>query len=109
MMALLQAVTTGVRTVRSEWGVPPAQKIAALIQGADTDTEAVVHLISHHLAKGMTPQDAVAAALKRIEGAFALAILFAGHNDLMIGARRGSPLAIFFPAVCSCMWYHGHP
>ena len=60
----------------------------------DTDTEAVVHLISHNLRKGMTPQDAVAQALRRIEGAFALAILFAGHNDLMIGARRGSPLAV---------------
>ncbi len=60
----------------------------------DTDTEAVVHLISHHLSKGRTPQQAVAAALKRIEGAFALAILFAGHNDLLVGARRGSPLAI---------------
>ncbi len=60
----------------------------------DTDTEAVVHLISHQLSRGMTPPDAVAEALKRIEGAFALAILFAGHNDLMIGARRGSPLAI---------------
>ena len=67
---------------------------AGHVFATDTDTEAVVHLISLHLAKGMSPQDAVAAALKRIEGAFALAILFAGHNDLMIGARRGSPLAI---------------
>ena len=60
----------------------------------DTDTEAVVHLVSHHLRGGMTPPEAVAEALKRIKGAFALAILFAGHDDLMIGARRGSPLAI---------------
>ena len=60
----------------------------------ETDTEAVVHLVSHHLADGKSPQDAVAAALARLEGAFALAILFAGRNDLMIGARRGSPLAI---------------
>ena len=37
---------------------------------------------------------AAAAALKRLDGAFALAILFAGHDDLLIGARRGSPLAI---------------
>ena len=59
----------------------------------DTDTEAVVHLISHHLRDGKTPQNSVAAALKQLEGAFALAILFAGHNKLMIGARRGSPLA----------------
>ena len=62
----------------------------------DTDTEAVVHLISHHLRQGKTPQDAVAEALGQLEGAFALAILFAGHNNLMIGARRGSPLAVGF-------------
>ena len=43
---------------------------------------------------GMSPPKAVAAALKRLEGAFALAILFEGEDDLMIGARRGSPLAI---------------
>ena len=60
----------------------------------ETDTEAVVHLISSHLAAGGTPAEAVAAALGRLEGAFALAILFAGHHDLMIAARRGSPLAI---------------
>jgi len=60
----------------------------------DTDTEAVVHLVSHYLADGKTPQQAVAAALERLEGAFALAILFAGHDGLMIGARRGSPLAV---------------
>ena len=62
----------------------------------DTDTEAVVHLISHHLRDGKSPQEAVAAALKQLEGAFALAILFAGHKNLMIGARRGSPLAVGF-------------
>ena len=60
----------------------------------ETDTEAVVHLISSYLADGKTPAEAVAAALKRLEGAFALAILFAGHDDMMIAARRGSPLAI---------------
>ena len=46
------------------------------------------------MKKGLSPQMAVAAALKRLEGAFALAILFEGEDDLMIGARRGSPLAI---------------
>ncbi len=60
----------------------------------ETDTEAVVHLISSYLAAGKLPAEAVAAALKRLEGAFALAILFAGHDDIMIAARRGSPLAI---------------
>jgi len=60
----------------------------------DTDTEVIVHLISSYLADGKTPQQAVQAGLERLEGAFALAILFAGNDDLMIGARRGSPLAI---------------
>ena len=61
---------------------------------SDTDTEAVVHLITAYLDEGLSPKDAVAASLKRLEGAFALAIIFAGHHDLMIGARRGSPLAV---------------
>ena len=60
----------------------------------ETDTEAVVHLISRELARGVTPEAAVAETLGRLEGAFALAILFAGHDDLLIGARRGSPLAV---------------
>jgi glucosamine--fructose-6-phosphate aminotransferase (isomerizing) len=60
----------------------------------DTDTEVVVHLLSHYLGQGMSPQEAVQASLGRLEGAFALAILFAGRQDMMIGARRGSPLAI---------------
>ena len=60
----------------------------------ETDTEVVVHLLRDHLEKQMSPQEAVAASLKRLEGAFALAIIFAGRHDLMIGARRGSPLAV---------------
>ncbi len=62
--------------------------------GTETDTEVIVHLISGLMDQGLAPADAVAAALKRLEGAFALAILFAGHDEMMIGARRGSPLAI---------------
>jgi glutamine---fructose-6-phosphate transaminase (isomerizing) len=61
---------------------------------SDTDTEAVVHLISDNLDQGMSPRDAVAASLKRLDGAFALAILFSGEHDVMYGARRGSPLAL---------------
>jgi glucosamine--fructose-6-phosphate aminotransferase (isomerizing) len=60
----------------------------------DTDTEVVVHLIDRYLSAGLSPSDAVAAALPRLEGAFALVMIFAGEHDLMIGARRGSPLAI---------------
>ena len=60
----------------------------------ETDTETVVHLVTEFLNQQMTPQEATAATLKRLEGAFALAIVFAGRHDLMIGARRGSPLAV---------------
>ncbi len=60
----------------------------------ETDTEVVVHLVSEYLKQQMSPQDAVAKALARLEGAFALAIIFTGRHDLMIGARRGSPLAV---------------
>ena len=60
----------------------------------ETDSEVIVHLLTEHLDQQMSPQDAVAEALVRLEGAFALAIIFAGRHDLMIGARRGSPLAV---------------
>ncbi len=60
----------------------------------ETDSEVMVHLVTEGLNQQKTPQEAVAAALKRLEGAFALAIVFAGRHDLMIGARRGSPLAV---------------
>ena len=60
----------------------------------ETDTEAVVHLISSYLDNEMTPEEAVAEALPRLEGAFALVMIFSGEENLMIGARRGSPLAI---------------
>ena len=61
-----------------------------------TDTEAVAVLITHYLKQGMSPRDAAAKAFLRLEGAFALAILFAGEPDLLICARRSSPLAIGF-------------
>ncbi len=63
---------------------------------SDTDTEVVVHLITRYLEEGLGPEAATAAALRRLQGAFALGIVFAGQHDLMIGARRGSPLAIGF-------------
>jgi glucosamine--fructose-6-phosphate aminotransferase (isomerizing) len=61
---------------------------------SETDTEVVAHLVNSYLLKGASPQDAVKASLPRLRGAFALAFLFRGHGDLMIGARKGSPLAI---------------
>jgi glucosamine--fructose-6-phosphate aminotransferase (isomerizing) len=60
----------------------------------ETDTEVVVHLLTRYLDQGMTPEEAVEAALSELHGAFALVMIFSGEEDLMIGARRGSPLAI---------------
>ncbi len=61
---------------------------------SETDTEVVAHLVNSYLLKGYSPQDAVKASLPQLRGAFALAFLFNGHNDLLIGARKGSPLAV---------------
>ena len=60
----------------------------------ETDTEVVAHLVTHEMKNGRSPQDAVAAALPRLRGAFALAFLFEGEQDLLVGARKGSPLAV---------------
>ena len=61
---------------------------------SETDTEVVAHLVSEKLKAGKSPVEAVGATLKQLRGAFALAFLFAGHDDLLIGARKGSPLAV---------------
>jgi glucosamine--fructose-6-phosphate aminotransferase (isomerizing) len=61
---------------------------------SETDTEAVAVLVTRYLVEGLTPKEAVAQALKRIHGAFALVIVFAGYDDLLICARRGPALAI---------------
>jgi len=61
---------------------------------SETDTEVVAHLVNSYLLKGDTPQEAVKKSLPQLRGAFALAFVFTGHNDLMIGARKGSPLAV---------------
>ncbi len=61
---------------------------------SDTDTEIVAHLIDLKLEEGAGPKEAVLAVLEELRGAFAFAIIFAGHDNLMIGARRGSPLAV---------------
>ncbi len=61
---------------------------------SDTDTEIVAHLINVALEEGATPKEAVLSVLEELRGAFAFAIIFEGHDNLMIGARRGSPLAV---------------
>ncbi|NUS21876.1 MAG: glutamine--fructose-6-phosphate transaminase (isomerizing), partial [Mesorhizobium sp.] len=61
---------------------------------SQTDTEVVAHLVARELAKGLKPVEAAHAALKRLHGAFALAIMFKGDEDLIVGARNGPPLAV---------------
>ena len=63
---------------------------------SDTDTEVIAHLITRELKAGNDPVRAVYNSLKRLEGAFALAMIFRGYDDLMIVARQGSPLALGF-------------
>jgi glutamine---fructose-6-phosphate transaminase (isomerizing) len=60
----------------------------------ETDTEVIAHLVSAQMERGASPVEAVKAALPRLRGAFALAFLFAGEDNLLIGARKGSPLAV---------------
>ncbi len=61
----------------------------------ETDTETVAQLVDLHLRRGMAPAAAAGAAFSRLSGAYAIAMIFAGH-DVMIGARHGAPLAVGF-------------
>jgi glucosamine--fructose-6-phosphate aminotransferase (isomerizing) len=60
----------------------------------DTDTEVIVHLVTHYLKQGMTPQEAANTTFNRLKGAFAVVMIFAGEHNLMIGTRQGTPLAV---------------
>lgn len=60
----------------------------------ETDTEVVAHLVTRNLKQGMKPQEAAMAAFDRLEGAYALALLFTGEDNLLIGVRQGTPLAV---------------
>ena len=60
----------------------------------DTDSETIAHLIDQYLADGAEPKQAVHKTLSRLRGAFAIAVLFEGQDNLMIGARKGSPLVV---------------
>lgn len=61
---------------------------------SDTDTEAVAQLVTRALDRGLSPVEAVRESLPKLRGAFALAFLFSGDDNLLIAARKGSPLAI---------------
>ncbi len=65
---------------------------------SETDTEVVAHLVTAEMENGLSPVEAVEAALPKLRGAFALAFLFQGEEDLLIGARKGSPLAVGYGA-----------
>jgi glucosamine--fructose-6-phosphate aminotransferase (isomerizing) len=60
----------------------------------ETDTEVVAQLVTDEMAQGKSPLEAVAATLPRLRGAFALAFLFEGEEDQLVGARQGAPLAV---------------
>ncbi len=62
----------------------------------ETDTEVIAHLVTEEIKRGASPVAAVRATLPRLRGAFALAFLFAGEDNLLVGARKGSPLAVGF-------------
>jgi len=63
---------------------------------SETDTETVAQLVDLHLKRGMAPVAAAGAAIARLEGAYALAMIFAGHPELLVGACHGAPLAVGF-------------
>jgi glucosamine--fructose-6-phosphate aminotransferase (isomerizing) len=62
----------------------------------ETDTETVAQLVDLNLQRGMTPIEAAGAAFLRLEGAYALAMIFSGHPELIVGAQHGAPLAVGF-------------
>jgi glutamine---fructose-6-phosphate transaminase (isomerizing) len=61
---------------------------------SETDSEIVAHLVSEQVEAGLSPQEAIKAVLPELRGAFALAIAFRAHPDMLIGARLGSPLVV---------------
>ena len=78
------------RELRAElagYGITPA---------TDTDTETVAMLAQHFISEGLSPREAAVKTLGKLNGAFALAFLFEGEDDLLIAARKGSPLANYF-------------
>ena len=60
----------------------------------DTDTEVIAHLVDYYLNQGKSPQEAANATFDRLEGAYAIVLIFAGEDNLMIGCRQGTPLAV---------------
>ena len=61
---------------------------------SETDSEVIAHLITEYLNRGQSPEQAAISAVRRLDGAFGIAVLFAGDDDILVGARKGSPLAV---------------
>ena len=61
---------------------------------SETDSEVAVHLVTDYLDQGLSPKDAAIAATRRLTGAYSLAMIFTDHENLLIGARKGAPLAV---------------
>jgi glucosamine--fructose-6-phosphate aminotransferase (isomerizing) len=75
-------------------GLKAALEAEGRVFESQTDTEVVAHLLDHQLGTGQSPLDAFKATLDRLTGAYALAVLIEGEDDLILGARRGSPLVV---------------
>jgi glucosamine--fructose-6-phosphate aminotransferase (isomerizing) len=61
---------------------------------SQTDSEVAAHLITDTLDRGMTPEEAAKAAVQRLTGAYSIAMIFKDHEGLLIGARKGAPMAV---------------
>ncbi|MEZ5692009.1 MAG: glutamine--fructose-6-phosphate transaminase (isomerizing) [Rickettsiales bacterium] len=60
----------------------------------ETDTEVIPNLLQKYIREGLSPKEAIQKTVERLEGAFAIGVIFSGHEDVLFGARQGSPLAI---------------
>ena len=69
---------------------------AGQVFSTETDTETVAQLVDLNLQRGMAPIEAAGAAFRRLRGAYALAMIFAGEEELIVGAQHGAPLAVGF-------------
>lgn len=69
----------------------------------ETDTEIVAALVTQYIREGLAPIPAVRTAIKRLEGAYSMAMIFANHDDLMIGVRSGTPLTIGYRDDAKCI------
>ena len=61
---------------------------------SDTDTEVAVHLVTDYMDNGLEPAEAARTAVRRLTGAYSLAMIFKDHEGLLVGARKGAPLAV---------------